>query len=644
MNRRWKQVRAEALESRYLLAISIADIETIRGVEGETVHVQQLEFFDTSPDSEYSAQIDWGDGSSEQVVVDLNTQTASPLDVRIDFRYDTLRFFNTAEKRRTLQAAADAIANRFQDELTAISSSGGNRFTAVFDNPATGQEIWIDDFSVGRNEIVVFAGAYDLPGTILARAGAGGYRANGSQLFIENVESRGQTGAPSTDFSLWGGHVTFDTETNWHTSESAAGLRPLQYDLYTVALHELMHVFGFNVSAPAFARHVSAGRFSGPSTIAEFDTNGSPRLTPELSHFVDGTRDNGQEPMMTPTIYPGARKSLTALDLAVLDDIGWELIPEQHVGSISASHTYPENGTYHVQVSISDSSEETSDFLTIQVANQAPTVQLTDVIPSSAGNITRVDAVFADMGTNDTHTASVDWGDGTETIAEIAANGSSATGSHIYTSPGEYNITFNVIDDDGGIGQASTRITIDSSLSPVAVNDVAQVEQGLTVNIPILDNDNFPLATANRSSVKLMPQTGRDSITENGSVSYDEIDGTVNVTANSDFVGTIEFLYTVEDQSGVVSNSARVSVDVIEATESNWQNNANRLDVNDDGTVSAIDVLLIINELNAPIYSLPSGELTEFKPKSAGYFDVNGDSFITALDALLIINELNEDT
>ena len=644
LNRNREQFRYELLESRDLLAISLAEIQTVRGIEGETVQLRQLEFFDTSPDSEYSVQIDWGDGSRDEAVVDLNSQTASQLKVRIDYRYDTLRFFDTAEKKRTLQAAADAIANQFQDELTAISSSGGNRFTAVFDNPATGQEIWIDDFSVGRNEIVVFAGGYDLPGTILARAGAGGYRANGTRLFVENVESRGQEGAPTTDFSLWGGHVTFDTETNWHTSESVVGLRQSQYDLFTVAMHELMHVFGFNIAAPAFERHVAVGRFSGPSTIAEFDTNGSPRLNgPDFSHFVDGTRDNGQEVAMTPTIYPGLRKTLTALDLAVLDDVGWELIPEQAIGTFSASHNYQENGTYHVQVVISDSGEEFSDFLTIQVSNQAPTVQLTEVVPSEAGSATRVDAIFADMGSLDTHTASVDWGDGNESLAQISSNANSATASHVYSAPGQYTITFNVVDDDGGIGQANTRVTIDSSLSPVAANDFAQVEQGLSVQIPILENDTFPTVAADQTSVRLLPLDNRASITENGSVTYDAVEGIVNVTADSDFSGAIEFQYSVRDQNGTESNLARVTIEVTRATESGWKNQVNRLDVNDDGTVTAIDVLLIINELNTPFYSQQSGELASFKPKSAGFFDVNGDKFITALDALMIINELNKD-
>ena len=53
------------------------------------------------------------------------------------------------------------------------------------------------------------------------------------------------------------------------------------------------------------------------------------------------------------------------------------------------------------------------------------------------------------------------------------------------------------------------------------------------------------------------------------------------------------------------------------------------LDVNDDGTYSPVDVLLVINVLNA-------GSVI-----STDYIDVNDDDFATPLDALLVINRLN---
>ena len=69
-----------------------------------------------------------------------------------------------------------------------------------------------------------------------------------------------------------------------------------------------------------------------------------------------------------------------------------------------------------------------------------------------------------------------------------------------------------------------------------------------------------------------------------------------------------------------------------------WNNLRNVLDVNDDGSVTALDALLIINELNTlGARSLIESEMVNF----TRFIDVNDDGFVTAIDALLLINWLN---
>ncbi|MBI2479909.1 MAG: hypothetical protein HYV60_15145, partial [Planctomycetia bacterium] len=72
------------------------------------------------------------------------------------------------------------------------------------------------------------------------------------------------------------------------------------------------------------------------------------------------------------------------------------------------------------------------------------------------------------------------------------------------------------------------------------------------------------------------------------------------------------------------------------------QNAANRFDVNDDGAVSPVDALAVVNYLN----SLASGVQAEGSshPRVRLYVDVNGDREASALDALLVINYLNSRT
>ncbi len=71
---------------------------------------------------------------------------------------------------------------------------------------------------------------------------------------------------------------------------------------------------------------------------------------------------------------------------------------------------------------------------------------------------------------------------------------------------------------------------------------------------------------------------------------------------------------------------------------SSWQNADNPLDVNNDGFLMPVDVLLLVNYLNTSPngYALPSAPATP-----PPFYDVNGDNYVTPSDILLVINELN---
>ncbi len=96
--------------------------------------------------------------------------------------------------------------------------------------------------------------------------------------------------------------------------------------------------------------------------------------------------------------------------------------------------------------------------VTITVNNVAPILAaLTGpVAPNAVGRPVGVSAAFTDMGTRDTHTALVDWGDGTTSAVISESNGAgTATGSHAYTAAGVYTVRMTVTDDDGGASNQS---------------------------------------------------------------------------------------------------------------------------------------------------------------------------------------------
>ena len=67
---------------------------------------------------------------------------------------------------------------------------------------------------------------------------------------------------------------------------------------------------------------------------------------------------------------------------------------------------------------------------------------------------------------------------------------------------------------------------------------------------------------------------------------------------DTDYLGADSFEYTVNDDSGTTSNVATVTLDV-SPNPYPWHNTRLRYDVNDDGLVTAIDPLLIINFINS---------------------------------------------
>ncbi len=110
--------------------------------------------------------------------------------------------------------------------------------------------------------------------------------------------------------------------------------------------------------------------------------------------------------------------------------------------------------------------------------------------------------------------------------------------------------------------------------------------------------------------------------------------------------------YSVEVTPGIgyralSSNIAQVSVTAGQALEdvdfgfetsiSQWQNTRDPLDVNDDNLISPLDILLIINEINARgVRDLRGSDLS-----TPPYIDTSGDSIVSALDILRVINFLN---
>jgi hypothetical protein len=97
--------------------------------------------------------------------------------------------------------------------------------------------------------------------------------------------------------------------------------------------------------------------------------------------------------------------------------------------------------------------------VTITVNNVTPVLAALSgpLNPTAVGTPVAVSATFGDVGTKDSHTGVIDWGDGTTSATVVESNGSgTASGSHSYSSPNVYSVKLTVSDDDGGASNQST--------------------------------------------------------------------------------------------------------------------------------------------------------------------------------------------
>ncbi|UGV41789.1 PKD domain-containing protein [Methanococcoides orientis] len=117
-------------------------------------------------------------------------------------------------------------------------------------------------------------------------------------------------------------------------------------------------------------------------------------------------------------------------------------------------HTWTDDYDGYIAVEVNDSEFTSIATASVTVNNVAPEVtSLTELPegPVEIGTLVNLSAEFLDLGIEDTHNYTIDWGDNTvDDIDIIIPSGNRAVATnHMYATSGLYNVTFTVEDDDG---------------------------------------------------------------------------------------------------------------------------------------------------------------------------------------------------
>jgi len=213
---------------------------------------------------------------------------------------------------------------------------------------------------------------------------------------------------------------------------------------------------------------------------------------------------------------------------AIGSDFGFEWVVTDSEGAIVATDNEAtlrfrpaEDGVYLATLTVIDfvTSLVYTDSAYAFVSNAAPVLQGESGFGQVEGEPAFVGVQFLDPGRLDSHTAVIDWGDGTiEPGIVIPAGGeiaeTSASGVHFYADDGEYTVTITLIDDDGG-----------TTVSQPIVVSVANTAPTVTVAGPVTVEAGSPYTLLLGSS-----DPGDDTITQ---WTVDWGDGFVQVVAGN---------------------------------------------------------------------------------------------------------------
>ena len=485
-------------------------------------------------DNPFSAQLVWGDGASEPGFVNEAEGVGSVVATHIyddDGVYDVSVEITDKDGAQGQDGFQVTVLNvppvvLARDNIFA-NGVEGTRLVATFDDAGandgnfTASITWGDgsitagDVNQGTKQVTgthtyTFGGSFprDVVGSVTVTDKDGGSTTRFFTSTVVNVRLQSIEAGNNSGLSIVeGGSVTpsgsFQTvapgvpvpaliyEYTWDfgdfTSVGPENLGEIVANLNQIGATALAHAYGddgqsvvtLTVNAFEGTRLATADSDSFTVTI----TNANPIVEAGGNRSVTegGTAslnpatftDAGAADTHTATIDWGDNTSLAA---GVVD---------QAASTVSGDHVYADDGDYTVTVTVRDDDGGIGvDTFEYEVTNSSPVVLLGGGQSATEGDIVSLNPVgFTDAGLTDTHTATIDWGDGPPEPGAVNRVLRLVSGSHVYADDDTYTVEVCVTDDEGDSGCGLRTITVGNALPVVSAAGTRSAEEGELVFI-----------------------------------------------------------------------------------------------------------------------------------------------------------------
>jgi len=566
--------------------------------EGDLVSLDPAIFTDNIPGATHTATIDWGDGSPLEAGIvseGVGSGTVSGNHVYADNGVYTVTVTVNRIEGRTSYDSLTAFIDNLSPLVDAGSDQGVDEGETVLLDPAT-----FSDAGTGDTHSATIDWGDGSPvegGTVLESGGTG--TVSGSHVYTDNgiytisitvTDDDGGSTIDSLTVTVLNLVPTVDAAPDHQADEGeslslevASFSDPGTGDSHTATIDwgdgnpvESGMVTESDGSGTVSGSHEYAdnGVYTVVITVTDDDSGESSdsftvtvvNVAPMVNAGSDQTSEEGSSVSLAPASFsdPGTDDSHSAtIDWGDGSPLMEGIVSESDgFGTVSGSHVYADNGVFTVTVTvIDDDGAENSDTFVATVHNVAPIVNAgTDQGVEEGDTVSLDPAIFSDAGILDTHTASIDWGDGSPaesgTVIESAGSGTVA-GSHSYSEDGEYIVIVKVEDDDGDSQLDSFIVTVTNAAPQVNAGNDQSVNEGDSVSLDPASFTDPGILDTHTATI----DWGDGSPVEAGSVSESEGSGTIS----GDHVYIDNGIFTVtvivtDDEGAAGSDSLTVTV------------------------------------------------------------------------------------